>query len=173
MLSLRMVESIFPTGEELVDSKIAENLMRFCKPTERIAHLVAKDIATYLGRHDRDRFNYYGHSRRSCMFEWLHELSATTYQHAAMELLSAARELAERDAWESCHFASLFAHFREFRYEQTVLETAANALPKEPRYESFREKLQKLVIISAGNAALQTGEIETAEAYFAKGQGDA
>jgi len=53
------------------------------------------------------------------------------------------------------------------------LETAANALPKEPRYESFREKLQKLVIISAGNAALQTGEIETAEAYFAKGQGDA
>jgi len=173
VLALRMVESIFPTGEELVDSKIAENLMRFCKPTERIAHLVTKDIATYLGRHDRDRYNYYGHSPRSHMFEWLHELPAETYQRVAEELLTSAREMAERDAWESCHFASLFAHFRAFRYEHSVLETAANALHKELRYKSFREKLQKLAMVAAGNAALQAGEIETAKAYFAKIKGEA
>jgi hypothetical protein len=53
------------------------------------------------------------------------------------------------------------------------LETAANAVPKEPRYESFREKLQKLAMVAVGNAALQAGEIETAKAYFAKVQGDA
>lgn len=173
VLALRMVESIFPTGEELVDSKIAENLMRFCKPTERIAHLVAKDIATYLGRHGRDRLNYYGDSPRGHMFGWLHELPAETYQPVEEDLLVSAKEMAGRDAWESCYFASLFAHFRSFRYEQSVLETAANALPEEPRYESFREKLQKLAMVAAGNAALQAGEIETAKAYFAKGQGDA
>lgn len=173
VLALRMVESIFPTGEDLVDSNIAENLMRFCKPTERIAHFVAKDIATYLGRHERDRYNYYGHSRRSDMFGWLHELPVETYQRTAEDLLASAREMAERDAWESCHFASLFAYFRAFRYEHNVLETAANALPKEPRYESFRKELQKLAMVAAGNMALQACDVETAKEYFTKAQGDA
>jgi len=53
------------------------------------------------------------------------------------------------------------------------LETAENALPKEPRYEPFRERLLNIEMIAAGNAALQAGEIETAETYFTKGQGDA
>ncbi|HAG12081.1 MAG TPA: hypothetical protein DCK76_12115, partial [Desulfotomaculum sp.] len=62
---------------------------------------------------------------------------------------------------------------RAFRYERSVLETAENALPKEPRYEPFRERLLNIEMIAAGNAALQAGEIETAETYFTKGQGDA
>jgi hypothetical protein len=173
MLALHIVESIFPTGEELVDSKIAENLMWFCKPGERIAWLVAKEIATYLGRHDRDRLNYYGHSPRDRMFEWLHELPAGTYQRAAEDLLASARRMAERDAWESCHFASLFAHYRAFRYEQIVLETAANALPEEPRYESFRGSLRQLAMVAAGTASLQIGNTEAAEACFAQGKSKA
>ena len=32
--ALRMVESVFPTGEELVDAKIADQLIRFCKPDD-------------------------------------------------------------------------------------------------------------------------------------------
>ncbi len=48
LLALRMVESVFPTGEELVDSKIAEELIRFCKPSESLAQLVAKDIGNPL-----------------------------------------------------------------------------------------------------------------------------
>jgi hypothetical protein len=169
--ALRMVESIFPTGEELVDSKIAEELIRFCRPSERIAQLVAKDIGTYLRRHDRDRLNYYGHSGRGRMFEWLHELPAARYQRAAEDLLASAKEMAERDAWESCHFASLFAHFRAFRYEQSVLETAANTLPEEPRYESFRASLRQLAMVAAGNVSLQAGDTEAAEACFAAGRG--
>jgi hypothetical protein len=166
-----MIESVFPTGEELVDSKIAEKLIRFCRPNERIAQLVAKDIGTYLGRHDRDRFNHYTYSRRCRMFEWLHELPAETYQSVAGDLLASAKEMAERDAWESCHFASLFTHFRAFRYEQTVLETAANTLPEEPRHESFRASLQQLAMVAAGNAALQAGDTEAAKACFVAGKG--
>lgn len=109
VLALRLVESIFPSGEELVDSKIAENLMRFCKPTEQIAHLVTKDITTYLARHGRDRYNFYGHSGRSHMFKWMHELPEEVYQIVAEELLASAIELAKHDAFESCHFSSLFA----------------------------------------------------------------
>jgi hypothetical protein len=101
------------------------------------------------------------------MFKWLHELPAATYQHAAEDLLASAREMAERDAWESCHFASLFAHFRAFRYEQNVLETAANALPEEPRYEFLRASLQQLAMVAAGNASLQVGDTEAAKACFA------
>jgi hypothetical protein len=164
--ALRMVESVFPIGEELVDSKIAENLIRFCRPSERIAQLVAKDIGTYLESHDRDRFNDYGHSRRSRIFEWLHELPAAAYQLVANNLLASASKVAERDAWDACLFASLFAHFRAFRYEQSVLETAANTLPEEPRYDSFRVRLRQLAMVAAGNASLLAGETEAAETCF-------
>jgi hypothetical protein len=168
--ALRMVKSIFPTGEELVDSKIAENLMWFCKPGERISWLVAKEIATYLGLHQPDRLNSYRYSPRERMFECLHELPAGAYQRAAEDLLSSARRLAERDAWESCHFASLFAHYRAFRYEQIVLETTANALPEEPRHESFRGGLRQLAMVAAGNAFLQVGNTAAAETCFVQGK---
>ena len=169
-VALRLVESVFPTKEDLVDSKIAENLTWFCEPSEKIAKFVAKDIGVYLAYHDRDRYNYYGHSKRLRCFEWLHKLPAATYQSIADDLLVSALQLAKRDAWESYHFASLFSHFRAFQYEQNVLETAANALPEEPRREAFRIKLQQLAMIAAGNASLQTGDIVAAEAYFAKGK---
>ena len=155
--ALRMVESVFPTGEDLVDRKIAESLTQFCEPDERIAELVAKDIGTYLARHDRDHYNAYGYSERSRMFSWLHQLPATTYQRVADALFASAREMAKRDAWEACHFASLFAHFRAFQYEQSVLEAATNALPEEPRHEAFRTSLRQLSVIAAGNASLQAG----------------
>jgi hypothetical protein len=170
LLSLRLVESVFPTGEEHVDANIAEGLIRFCRPSERLAKLVAKDIGTYLGRHESDRTNGYEHTRQ-WMFEWLHELPHEAFQATATDLLDSAQEMARRDAWESCHFASLFGHFRAFRYEQNVLDAAANSLPEEPRFESFRESLRKLATIAKGNALLQAGDAETAEACFAKGKG--
>lgn len=171
LLALRLVESVFLTGEELFDSKIAEELIRFCGPSERITELVAKDIGAYLARHGRDRLNYYGHSPRARMFEWLHRLSAATYQGVAEDLWASAKEMARRDAWESCYFASLFGHFRAFRYEQNILETVANSLPEEPRYESFRASLRQLAMVAAGNASLQAGDTEAAEVCFAAGKG--
>ncbi len=160
LIALRMVESILPTGEELVDSKIANNLMRFCDASERIAQYVAKDIASYLARHDRDHHNYYGHSNRGRMFEWLHELPLEIYQRAVEDILASATELAKRDAWESSHFASLFAHLRDFRNEQVVWETAANSLPEEPRCESFRAELRQFANIASTNVSLQSAKPE-------------
>ena len=168
LFSLSMVESVFPVGEEHVDAKIAEQLIWFCEPDDVNAALVAKDIGTYLATHDRDHYNYYGHSERLRMFEWLHKLPEETYQNAADDLLASARKMAKRDAWETCHFASLFSHFRMFRYEQIVLEDIANALPKEPRHESFRTSLYQLAILAAGNAALQADKVEMADTYFSK-----
>ena len=167
LLALRMVKSVFPTKEYFVDRKIAENLIRFCEPNEKIAKFVAKDIGVHIAYHDRDRSNYYGHFR---FFKWLHQLPVATYQSIADDLLVSALQLAKRDAWESRHFASLFSHFRAFQYEQNVLETATNALAKEPRHEAFRTKLQQLAMIAAGNASLQTGDTVAAEAYFTKGK---
>jgi hypothetical protein len=166
VLALRLVESVFPTGEELVDSKIAEQMIRFCNPSERIAQLVAKDIGTYLARQDRDHLNYYGYSPRSRMFEWLHQLPVAAYERLADDLLTSAKATAERDAWGSCHFASLFSHFRAYRHEQCVLEAAANALSSEPRSESFRATLLRLAKTAAGNASLQKGDPTAREAFL-------
>ena len=168
LFALRMVKSVFPTGEQLVDAKIAEELIRFFEPDDEYAALVAKDIGVHLASHDRDHYNNYGYSERLRMFEWLHQMPKVTYQRATDHLLASAREMAKRDAWEACHFASLFAHFRMFRYEQSVLETVANALPEEPRYETFRTSLQQLAMLAAGNAALQAGDAGMAEKCFSK-----
>ena len=170
--TLSLVASVFPTSEEFVDADIVENLMRFCEPTEPVARLVARNIALYLGLYDRDRHNWYGHSRRGGMFRWLHELPTETYSLVADDILNAAKEMAERDAWEVCHFASFFAHYQAFDYEQIVLETAANALPKEPRQEAFRATLQQLATIAAGNSALQRGDTRAVATYFAQGKGE-
>ena len=168
LFALRMVRSVFPTGEELVDAKIVEKLIRFCEPDDEYALLVAKDIGVHLASHERDHYNYYGNSERLRMFEWLHEMPKVTYQCAADHLLASAREMAKRDAWEACHFASLFAHFRMFRYEQCVLEAVANALPEEPRHETLRTSLHQLAMVAAGNAALQTDDAGLAEKCFSK-----
>ncbi|XCN71113.1 MAG: hypothetical protein Q3M24_12375 [Candidatus Electrothrix aestuarii] len=169
LLALRMVELLLPTGKQLVDKSIAEYLLRFCEPDDKIAYLVAQDIGQYLGRCDRDRNNYYGHSRRGWMFNWLHRLPQSTFQQAAKELLTSACEMAKRDAWESCHFASLFSSFGAFREEQIILAAAAHSLSDEPRYKSFRSNLKQLKKIAAGNAAVQSGDQEAAKLYFVTG----
>lgn len=168
LFALRLVKSVFPTGEELVDSHIAERLMWFCEPNEQIAQHVAKDIAMHLARHDRDHFNSYSCSGRDRMFQWLHKLPLETYQAVAKELLIFARKLASRDAWESCHFASLFAQFRTFQYERDVLETAIGGLPDEPRHKPFRSTLSQLSTLAAGNILLQAGKVEEARMCFDK-----
>jgi len=169
LLALRMVELVFPTGEMYVDQEIAECMVRPCDPGEKIAGLVAKNIGVYLARHDRDRVNNFGDSERELMFEWLHQLPTGTFQRVADDLLVSAKEVAKRDHWEACYFASLFSHFRAFRYEQSVLETAVSALPVEPRNEKLRAFLQSFAKIAKVNASLQSGKINLAEAYFEEG----
>ena len=171
--ALRLVESIFPTGEYFVDAEIAEALTGFCEPDDENAVLVAKNISAHLASQDRDHYNSYKYSERLRMFEWLHQLPEETYQRVADNLLASAKKMAERDVWESCCFASLFSHFQVFRHEQAVLETAINSLPEEPRHKKFRADLYQLAMIAAGNAALQDGDTEKAEAYFAKEKGRA
>ena len=168
LFALRMVKSVYPTGEELVDVNIAEQLIRLFEPDDEYAALVAKDIGVHLASHDRDHYNDYRYSQRLRMFEWLHQLPKVTYQRATDYLLASAREMAKRDAWEACNFASLFAHYRLFRYEQSVLETVATSLPEEPRHEMFRTKLHQLAMIAAGNAALQADDTRVAEKCFSK-----
>ena len=169
-VALRMVESVFPTGERYVDKEIAEQLIHFCKPSDKIAALVAKNIGSYLCKHDRDRHNHYGFSMRLRMFKWLHQLPEKTHQRVADNLLSSAEEMAGNDYWESMHFASLFAHFRMAGYEQAVLESVIKALPEEPRFDTLRADLHKIAMIAAGNASLQAGDERTAATTFEKGK---
>ncbi len=169
LLALRMVELVFPTGEEYVDQEIADCMVQFCDPSEKIAGLVAKNIGVYLARHGRDRVNNFGDRERKLMFEWLHQLPTGTFQRVADDLLVSAKEVAKRDHWEACYFASLFSHFRAFRYEQSVLETAASALPVEPRNEKLRAFLQSFAKIAKGNESLRAGNGDLAEAYFEEG----
>jgi hypothetical protein len=153
--ALRMIESVFPTEEEYADADIAEELLRAFAPDERGAPRVARVLATFLGKYERDRYNSYADSRRDKMFEWLHELPCEHFEVVADDLLSSAKRLAARDAWECCHFASLFSHFGAFRAEREVIQIASRALPREPKFDSFRDDLDSLAAIAETNAVLQ------------------
>lgn len=169
LFSLRLVESVYPTGEEHVDSDIAEELTRFCQPTERLAVLGAPKIACFLGQHDRDRYNSYSYDRKR-MFEWLHELPKETFQRVAGDLLDSAKQLAERDAWESCHFASLFSWFGAFQQEREVLETVIQSLPQEARHDNFRGELNQLASNAAANVDLLGDDTSIGESEAGAGE---
>ena len=166
LLALRMAESVFPTGEKYVDKDLVRGMMRLCEPSENIAGLVATNIGTYLARYRRELHYEYRYSERLHMFEWLHQLPKVTFQRIANDLLGTAERVAKRDHWEGCYFASLFAHFHVFRYEQRVLETAFSALPDEPRHERIRALLRSFAKVAAGNASLQAGNDDLAETHF-------
>lgn len=171
--ALRVVTSVFPTGEKHVDRTIVENMIRICEPSEKIAWLIARHIGTFLARYGRDRFNDYRRSERLRMFEWLHLLPTATFQRIADDLLVSAKRVAKRDHWEVCYFASLFSHFRDFRCEQIILDTAIDALSEEPRDQRSRSRLKQFARTAAGNASLQEGCRNLAEVYFEEGRAEA
>jgi hypothetical protein len=82
-------------------------------------------------------------------------------------------EVAQRDPWECCLFASLFSHFGAFYLEHNILAAAAEALPAEPRHAAFRSMLTQLAALAAGNASLQSGDRSEAEEQFERAGGTA
>jgi hypothetical protein len=78
------------------------------------------------------------------------------YREAADNLVTPAKELAARDPWEACHFASLFSHFGDYSHEYEILTKSADSLPKIPRFDNFRRELANLTEAAAANMALQS-----------------
>ena len=159
--ALRLIEHIFPTGEEFIDRDIVSRMIRFCKPMEVIADVGAKCVAVYLGEHQQDSVNDFGRSEREKMFAWLRQLPIATFRRVSDDLLTCALKAAERDdSWVACSFAGVFAHFMDFQREHDVLETALRAIPDEPRRAEQRALVQRLTEAATKNASLQARETE-------------
>ena len=159
--ALRLVEHIFPTGEEFIDRDIVSRMIQFCEPTEVIAVVVAKCVAIYLGEHKRDTLNHFDHSEREQMLAWLRQLPIATFRRVSDDLLRYALKATERDdAWVACSFAGVFAHFMDFQRERDVLETALRAISDEPRRAEQRALVQRLKEAATKNASLQARETE-------------
>ena len=152
--SIRLIISVFPTGEELVDTDIANYLMHFCKPDERLATIVSRSLALYLGLYKRDRYNHHRYSTRNQMIEWLIQIPPAIYQHLREKLLESAKKIAALDTWESLHFANLFSLFGDFQLEKEILEIASNSISDSPRHNEFKKKIDKLAEIANENSAL-------------------
>jgi hypothetical protein len=95
------------------------------------------------------------------MFQWLYEMPHPIYQQTKIMLLEYAKQLAHKDAWESCYFANLFAKHDDYLSEKEVLEIAANSLDVEKRYSGFRNELENIKIIAESNICLQNGNLQT------------
>lgn len=159
--ALRLIENVFPTGEEFIDRDIVLRMIRFCEPTEVIAGVVAKCVAVYLGEHKRDSLNDFSLSQREQMLAWLRQLPIATFRHISDDLLTYALKAAGRDdVWVACSLAGIFAHFTDFQRERDVLETALRAIPDEPRRAEQRALVQRLTEAAAKNASLQARDSE-------------
>jgi hypothetical protein len=151
---LGLVESIFPTSNEHVDRKLAEEMLRMTNVDDAISPRVAVHLATYLAAHKRDRMNSYRYTERDRMFMWMHELPQATVAAISDHLLVRAIKLAHRDFWESWQFASLFAKNQLYSYERRTLEAIHNSYPAEPRFDDNRSAVTELIALSATNERL-------------------
>ena len=155
-----------PIGENLVDGKLLERLTWYVEPEEPEAALVAKMASLYLSQPLRDRRNSYTHSHRWHLFRWLLKVPRTAYGAARQALLSAALKLAERDMWESCNFAAVFAQQGDYQAEAQTLRRAGDYVPNEMRYKHTRDKLHNLAILAEANGCIQANELEKANLLF-------
>ena len=154
--AIRLIETVFPTDEELVDQNIAYRMIQSSAPSEAIAVPIARLVAVYLSQHEHDRHNNsFGPSEREEMIVWLRSLPVDAFQQVADDLLKCALQMAARDMWEGCFLAGVFAHFMEFERERDVLETVLNAIPDEPRREEQRNLVRRLWDAATENASLQ------------------
>ena len=159
-IAIKLIETVFPTGEELVDQHIAYRMIQFSAPSEAIAVPIARLVAIYLSQHERDRLNNFGPSEREQMIVWLRSLPVDAFQQVADDLLICALQVAERDTWEGCFLAGVFAYSMEFERERDVLEAVLNAIPDELRREEQRDLVRRLWDAATENASLQAYESE-------------
>jgi hypothetical protein len=169
--ALKLVDSIFPTGEELVDEKLTEMLCRDIDADEANAVFVAKKVASMLAKAGRDRYNSYEWQCRAGFFRWLHGMPPAVFLTVKAELMGSALALAEHDPWEACHYANVFSHFDCHQEEAQILEQAARALKGEKSTESLERALRDLQAIALANAAKRDGQLNQAAAYLSKIQG--
>jgi len=165
-VSFRMIAGVFPTGEGLADVQIVKELLQFADPPEEIAVPVARKLCLFLARYERDR-NSYQYSEREDIFRWFRRLSTAQVDAIAPDLVTSAVAVAQRDTWECCQFASLFAHFRKYVYERDVLTLASGGIPDERRFDKFRVSLKDLAAIAGANAMLESGDCGRAERILA------
>jgi hypothetical protein len=161
-MALQDIAAVLPTNKALVDQRIVEDMIRCVDPNESTAIIVARKIGWCLANYDRDRYNSYEHSKRAKMFEWLHKVPRTIYESIQSDLFESAKQLARKDAWEACYFASLFAKHDDFSAEKEVLMLAASSLNQENKYSQIKDKLEFLSVIASSNIYLQDGDLEKA-----------
>ena len=166
--ALRIINSILPTEEELVDNKLAEQLCREVEPDDEDAAFVATVLASRLAESERDSHNSYEFHERARFFAWLNHMPQKVFDAAEDRLIEAAYALAVSDPWECCHFASLFSRFGKHEAEAEVLLRAAEGLKNEKSREPFERTLRNLRQAALANAAKLRGQIETASSCVSK-----
>lgn len=159
---------VLPTKEEIVDLNIVEYLIGFIDPKEPNAVILASQIGWCLANYERDRYNTYKFSKRSQMFEWLYNLPKNTYKSIQSDLFESAKQLAVKDAWEACYFASIFAMNNDYFAEKEILMICGKSLESEKRYSDFQSELQQLALIANINSCLKDGDLNRANSLLAE-----
>ncbi|MDJ0797653.1 MAG: hypothetical protein QNJ51_12695 [Calothrix sp. MO_167.B12] len=169
-IAISFICNVLPTKEHIVDEKIINEIIRYLKPDEdeAVVELAARQIAWCLANYSRNRYNRYDDSVREKMFNWLHQIPHAIYTSIRSELLESARQLAAKDAWKVCYFASLFARYGDYIAEKEVFDIAVESLNGEKRYEKLQKKLRIFGEIAAANINLQNGEIAVADEIMSK-----
>jgi hypothetical protein len=167
-IALQHITAVLPTNEEIVDLNIVEYLIGFIDPKEPNAVILASQIGWCLAKYERDRYNSYESSKRFQMFKWLHYLPKNTYKSIQPDLFESAKQLAVKDAWEACYFASIFTINNDYSAEKEILMICEKSLESEKRYSDFQSELQLLALIANINSCLKDGNLNKANSLLAE-----
>lgn len=159
-IAIQHIAAVIPTNVAFVDERIVEDMIQCVDPNEPTAVIVARQIVWCLANYDRDHYNSYQHSRRAKMFQWLHKIPDAIYKSIQSELFESAKQLAKKDAWEACYFASLFARHENYSAEKEILMLAASSLNHDQKDSKLQTELKFLGAMAAINSYLQDGELE-------------
>ncbi|WP_146456259.1 hypothetical protein [Rubripirellula tenax] len=164
--AVRQLETVIPIGERLYDAKVVEQIVRRFRPDGSMSNRVAKFVSIFLACYGRDRYSQ--DRRRAQGFEWLNELGEGDVVACKSDLLQAAQELAQRDPWDSIHFAAVFANAGLHDSEARVLATAFENIADEPRNEGLRGLIENLLHVANGNKHLAVDDCDAAAEEFSR-----
>jgi hypothetical protein len=148
--AVERVLSHIPSGINLLDEQLLDELVRRVRPSEPAAQAVAPVILRWVGSDGARSDDYRDHANEA--FSWLHSLPSGVFAQIRALALEEAVKLAQ-DPRRAISFASLFATHEDYVGERNVLTQARSRLPAGRQFEEVARTMEKLAEAASRNVA--------------------
>jgi hypothetical protein len=145
--AVNKVLALMPSGFDIVDLKILEELMRNVRPTEPAAHSIVPAVLRWIIVDDENDI----HDRKNEAFSWLHNLPQALFEEVRTCVMEEAKK-GVKDPRRAVAFASLFCAHDDYDGERDILALARSHIPNGLRFQQVAATMDKLTSAAARNS---------------------